>query len=210
MGFPTDRVNEMTDQINELTDCRALLFLIDDFIDELSNMISEFIKEQLQILSDDLPLLSLPGPNPVAIVKWLKKLVIGRILPRLRAYIKLLKQIAEFVGALQRLQSAIQSIPDKIERCAGQLEQSVLQSLNDKVQSAIDSVTAPIDNALAEINLVQDQFENILENPLNERIVTDSLDTFLATVDKAEAAIVQQSNDFLDEPLPVEPEANTA
>jgi len=46
---------------------------------------------------------------------------------------------------------------------------------------------------------------------LNERIVTDSLDTFLETVDKAEEAINKQSDDFLNEPLPEpEPEANTA
>lgn len=208
MGFPTDRVNEMADQLEEITDCRALLFLIDEFVDELSQMIEEFIKEQLQILKDELPLLDLPT-SITQIISWLKKLVIGRILPRLRAYIKLLKQIAEFVGALQRLQSVIQSIPDKIERCAGEVEQSLIQSLEQKVQGTIDSVTAPIDDALAEIDLVQDQFENILENPLNERIVTDSLDTFLETVDKAEEAINKQSDDFLNEPLP-EPEANTA
>jgi len=210
MGFPTDRVNEMADQLEEITDCRALLFLIDEFVDELSQMIEEFIKEQLQILKDELPLLDLPT-SITQIISWLKKLVIGRILPRLRAYIKLLKQIAEFVGALQRLQSVIQSIPDKIERCAGEVEQSLIQSLEQKVQGTIDSVTAPIDDALAEIDLVQDQFENILENPLNERIVTDSLDTFLETVDKAEEAINKQSDDFLNEPLPEpEPEANTA
>jgi len=210
MGFPTDRVNEMADQLEEITDCRALLFLIDEFVDEISKMIEEFIKEQLAILKDELPLLDLPT-SITQIISWIKKLVIGRILPRLRAYIKLLKQIAEFVGALQRLQSVIQSIPDKIERCAGEVEQSLIQSLEQKVQGTLDSVTAPIDDALAEIDLVQDQFENILENPLNERIVTDSLDTFLETVDKAEEAINKQSDDFLNEPLPEpEPEANTA
>lgn len=203
MGFPTDRVNEMTEQLEQITDCRALLFLIDDFIDELSKMIEEFIKEQLQILKEDLPLLDIPT-SIGQIIGWIKKLVIGRILPRLRAYIKLLKQIVEFVGALQRLLSVIQSIPEKIERCAGQVEQSILQSLESKVQGAIDSVTAPIDAALSEINLVQNQLENILGNPLNERIVTDSLDTFLATVDKAEAAITKQTDDFVNEPLPEE------
>jgi len=209
MGFPTDRVNEMADQLEEITDCRALLFLIDEFIDEITQMIEEFIKEQLQILKEELPLLDIPT-SITEIIDWIKKVVIGRILPRLRAYIKLLKQIAEFVGALQRLQGVVRSIPDKIERCAGEVEQSLIQSLEQKVQGTIDSVTAPIDDALAEIDFVQDQFENILENPLNERIVTDSLDTFLDTVDKAEEAISKQSDNFLNEPLPPEPEANTA
>lgn len=209
MAFPTDRVNEMTEQLEQITDCEALLYLIDEFIDEISKMLEEFIKEQIKILKEELPLLDIPT-SIGQIISWIKKLVVGRILPRLRAFIKLVKSIAEFAFALQRLLNVIQSIPDKIERCAVEVREDLVTSLEFKVQTAINSITAPIDDALAEIESVQDQLENILENPLDERIVTDSLDGFLASVDKAEEAINKQTEDFLNEPLPPEPEANTA
>lgn len=209
MGFPTDRVNRMADQLEELTDCEALLQLIDEFIDEFTKMLEDFIKEQIDILKDELPLLDIPT-SIGQIISWIKKLVVGRILPRLRAFIKLIKQIAEFTFALQRLLQVIQSIPEKVERCAGTVQQDLVNQLEFKVQTTIASITKPIDDALAEIESVQDQLENILENPLDERIVTDSLDGFLASVDKAEEAINKQTEDFLNEPLPPEPEANTA
>lgn len=209
MGFPTDRVNEMAEQLEEITDCEALLYLIDKFIEEFTKMIEEFIKEQIAILKEELPLLDIPT-SIGQIIGWIKKLVVGRILPRLRAYIKLIKNIAEFAFALQRLLQIIQSLPEKIERCAGEVKQDLITSLEFKVQTALNSITAPIDDALAEIDSVQDQLENILENPLNERIVTDSLDGFLSSVDAAEEAITGQTEEFLNEPLPPDPEANTA
>lgn len=209
MGFPTERVNRMAEQLEEMTDCEAILQLIDEFIDEFTKMLEDFIKEQLDILKDELPLLDIPT-SIGQILGWIKKLVVGRILPRLRAYIKLIKRIAEFVFALQRLLQVIESIPEKIDRCANIAEQNAILGLQDKIRDTINSVTDPIDQALAEIDTVQNQLENILENPLNERIVTSSLDSFLASVDKAEAAINSQTEQFLNEPLPPEPEANTA
>jgi len=208
MAFPTDRVNRMADQLEEITDCEALLLLIDEFIDEFTKMIDDFIQEQLEILKEELPLLDVPT-SITQIISWIKKFVLGRILPRLRAYIKLIKKIAEFTFALQRLLEVVQSIPEKVERCAGEVEQDLVTSLERRVQGAITSVTAPIDDTLAEVEGLQNQLENILENPLEERIVTDSLDGFLASVDSAEQAIQGQLDTAINEPLP-EPEANTA
>lgn len=209
MSFPTDRVNNMAEQLESITDCEALLFLIDEFIDEQIKMVNDWIQEQLEILKEELPLLDIPT-SITAIIGWIKKLVVGRILPRLKAFIKLVKRTAEFLFSLQRLFEVIQSIPEKIQQCVVEVKEDLITQLEFRVTTAINSVTAPINNALAEIDSVQDQLENILENPLEERIVTDSLDGFLASVDKAEAAIDKQTQDFLDEPLPVEPEANTA
>lgn len=209
MGFPTDRVNNMANQLESGTDCEALLFLIDEFVDEQIKMLNDFIQGQIEILKEELPLLDIPTSIP-AVIKFIRKLVLGKILPRLRAFIKLVKQTAEFLFSLQRLFEVIQSIPEKIQRCVIEVKEDLITQLQFRVTTAINSVTAPIDSALAELNSIQDQLENILENPLDERIVTDSLDGFLASVDAAEEAIDQQTRNFLDEPLPIEPEANTA
>lgn len=209
MGFPTDRVNNMADQLESITDCEALLFLIDEFIDEQIKMINDWIQEQVEILKEELPLLDIPT-SITAVIKFIRKLVLGTILPRLRAFIKLVKQTAEFLFSLQRLFEVIQSIPEKIQQCVIEVKEDLITQLEFRITTAINSVTAPIDSALAELDSIQDQLENILENPLDERIVTDSLEGFLASVDKAEAAIDKQTQEFLDEPLPVEPEANTA
>lgn len=209
MGFPTDRVNNMADQLESVTDCEALLFLIDEFVDEQIKMLNDFIQEQIEILKQELPLLDIPTSIP-AVIKFIRKLVLDTILPRLRAFIKLVKQTAEFLFSLQRLFEVIQSIPEKIQRCVIEVKENLINRLEFTITTAINSVTAPIDSALAELESIQDQLENILENPLDARIVTDSLDGFLASVDAAEEAIDQQTRNFLDEPLPIEPEANTA
>lgn len=202
-----ERVNRMADQLENITDCDILLELIDEFVDEIFDILNDTIQEQLQILKEELPLLDIPT-SITEIIGWIKRLVLGTILPRLRAFIKLVKKIAETAAALNRLLQVIQSIPDKVERCLDAAQTELVTSIEIKVQGAIDSVTAPIDDALQEIETVQNGIENILENPLNERIATDSLDSFLATVDSAEKAIGEQANDFVDEPL--DPEANTA
>jgi Mg2+ and Co2+ transporter CorA len=191
----------MAEQLEEMTDCEALLQLIDEFIDEFTKMIEDFIQEQLEILKEELPLLDIPT-SITQIIGWIKKLVLGRILPRLEAYIKLIKKIAEFTFALQRLLSVIQSLPDKLERCAAEVQQDLVTSLETRVQNAITSVSAPIDDTLAEVDGLQNQLENILENPLNERIVTDSLDGFLASVDSAQESIKGQADEEINKPLP--------
>lgn len=195
------RVDRMTQQLEDITDCDILLEVIDEFVDEVFGILTDTIQEQLQILKDELPLLDLPT-SITQIIGYIKKLVLGRIFPRLKAFIKLLKKIAETAAALNRLLQAIQSIPDKIDNCLEAAQADLISSIEGKVQGAIDAVTAPVDDALNEINQVQNAIENIIENPLNERIVTDSLDTFLATVDAAEAAIGGQVETALNDPLP--------
>lgn len=203
------RANRMADQLENITDCDILLELIDEFVDEIFDILNDSIQEQLQILKQELPLLDIPT-SITEIIGWIKRLVLGQIFPRLRAFIKLVKKIAETAAALNRLLQVIQSIPDKVERCLDAAQIELVTNIEIKVQGAIDSVTAPVDDALNEIDLIQDGIENIIENPLNERIVTDSLDTFLETVDNAERAIGEQTDEFVSEPLPTDPEANTA
>lgn len=203
------RANRMADQLENITDCNILLELIDEFVDEIFDILKDSIQEQLKILKEELPLLDIPT-SITEIIGWIKRLVLGTIFPRLRAFIKLLKKIAETAAALNRLLQVIQKIPDKVQRCLTAGQTNLITRIEIKVKAAIDSITAPVDDALNEINLIQNAIENIIENPLNERIVTDSLDTFLATVDAAERAIGEQTDEFVSEPLPTDPEANTA
>lgn len=203
------RANRMADQLENITDCNILLELIDEFVDEIFDILKDSIQEQLKILKEELPLLDIPT-SITEIIGWIKRLVLGQIFPRLRAFIKLLKKIAETAAALNRLLQVIQKIPDKVQRCLTAGQTNLITRIEIKVKAAIDSITAPVDDALNEINLIQNAIENIIENPLNERIVTDSLDTFLATVDAAEKAIGVQTGEFASAPLPTDPEANTA
>lgn len=200
----TQHIDNLTRQIESVTDCSALIQIFEQHLDSVSDLVESKIETQVEILKSYLPLLKLPGINPAAIVKWLKKLVTGTIMPQLRAYINLAIQIVRLTTALSRLVSAIESADDKLKKC---LNETLIDTVKFKLQTQISSLKKPLDDALAQIDSIQTQIETLIENPLNERIVTDTLEGFLDSAERAfpgiEAQVIAFGEEEDDSPEPL-------
>ena len=83
-----EALDRMALQAEYITDCRTLTLFIENHLNGLEDLIGSILKRQLDIIKDFLPILSLPSPDPVSIVKWLGKLVLGSAWPQLQAMIK--------------------------------------------------------------------------------------------------------------------------
>lgn len=189
------QIDALTRQINNATDCAALSLIFENYLNTLEDIIRAKIQTQGDILEKILPLLKLPKPTPRQILKWIKKFVGGTIMPQLEAQINLIIQLVSFINSLRDLSNAITGAQDRLERC---IEFGIMGQLRYRIEVQINNLTQPIDDALTRIELAQLQLEVLLENPLNQRIVTDTLENFLTSAQSAFPAIEQQVNDFAE------------
>lgn len=202
----TQHIDNLTKQIENVTDCSALTQIFEQHLDSVTNLVESKIETQLEILKSYLPLLKLPGINPAAIVKWLKKLVTGTIMPQLRAYINLIIQIAQLQQSIQRLIRAIEQADDKIKRC---VEQSIIEGTKFKLQQKINELKDPLDDALRTVNSLETQIKAVIESPTDPFIVTTNLEGFLATAEEGFAKLGLEVDEFNDEEIEESPEPFT-
>lgn len=195
LATATNNITELAKQINNTTDCSALTIIFEQHLESVTDLIEAKIESQLEILKNYLPLLSLPGPNPAAIVKWLKKLLTGSILPQLKAYINLVIQIAQLQSSLQELITAIENADDRLKRC---LEQSIIEGSKFKLQQKINELTGPIEDGLQTVASLETQIKNVIESPTDPFIVTTNLEGFLATAEEGFAKLGLEVEEFND------------
>ena len=122
----TYQIKELTNQLQYTADCEALQQVINQAIQGLTAMIAGIGATQLDQLTKLLPLLNLPGANPFAILKWIKKLVFGMITPQLEAYILYTMQLIELAGALADLIQVVGVLSDQIGQCSVSLDPTVV------------------------------------------------------------------------------------
>ena len=80
-------IDDMVNQISSTIDCQALELLVQEHIAAIEKIIADKIEDQLSIAKNAFPLLSLPSPDPVSIVKWLGKLILGDAFLKIQSYI---------------------------------------------------------------------------------------------------------------------------
>lgn len=202
----TQHIDNLTKQIENATDCRALTQIFEQHLDSVKDLIESKIETQLEILKSYLPLLSLPGINPAAIVKWLKKLVTGTIMPQLRAYINLLIQIAQLQQSIQNLIRAIERADDKIKLC---VKVEVFDAFKLRLANIENQIRLPINDALDTVNLLEKQIKNVIESPTDPFIVTTSLEGFLRTAEEGFAKLGLEVEEFAGEEIEAGPEPFT-
>ena len=176
----TDTVQSFADQINNTTDCAALTLVFERHLESITDLVEEKLQTQLDIIKNHFPLLDVPT-SITDVIEYIKKQVLGTAYQQLKAFLKNLKQIAELQKALIDLIQAIEQAGPRLKEC---LEDSIIEGIKFDIQTRIDALTAPIDEALATVDTLQTQINNIIDNPLDPYIVTDSIDTFLATADE--------------------------
>lgn len=203
----TQHIDNLTKQIENATDCQALTQIFEQHLDSVTNLVEAKIETQLELLKSYIPLLDLPSINPVAIVKWLAKLVTGTIYPQLKAYVNLLIQIAELQQSVQQLISAIDKADDKLKRC---LDDAIIGGAKFKLQQKINGLTQPIDDALRTVGTLETQIKNVIESPTDPFIVTNNLEGFLATADEGLAKLGGEIETFGNQAIDPGPEPLTA
>lgn len=87
-------------------------------------------------LESYLPLLTIPSVDPAAIVKFLKKLVLGTIEPYIESFESAMKKVEEVAADIAEITSAIESKISEIEGCASSISLSDLLPTSDQLSAA--------------------------------------------------------------------------
>ena len=132
----TQHINDLATKIRNTTNCETLGLIVDQYIHSIVDLVAAKAQEEINIISNYLPILDLPGANPFAIVKWIAKLVTGTAYPQLMAMIKMTMQLIQLANALENLASALADAVENIEYCAVNLPKHSLNTLKQDLKFA--------------------------------------------------------------------------
>lgn len=114
LDIAIERITELTVQMRSFNNYDGLRGLVIQHFEDLRQDIDEKLKEKAKILETFAPLLKLPL-SPFAVVKFMKKLVLGDKLPQIQAAIKMALQIIKLLDALNQLQQEVRNSVRKLE-----------------------------------------------------------------------------------------------
>ena len=183
LDINTKHINELADQIRYNTDCEVIKLVIEEHLGSIQDLFKDIQEEQKELLAKILPILQLPGPNPVEIIKWISKFVTGLVTPQLQAHIKYTKKLIKLAAAMLNVIDAIKEASKSLPECAIEIKNETLDQIKGEVNNLVNS-------ALQEIAASQEGLLAIIDagNTI-DKIDTSSPEAFIASVDKAEAAI---------------------
>lgn len=190
----TKHINELADQIRYNTDCEVIRLVIEEHLDGLKDLLADIKEEQKKLLADLLPLLQIPGPNPIEIVKWISKFTTGLITPQLLAHIKYTKKLIQLVGAILNVVSAIEVASQTLPQCAIDIKNDALDQIRIEVNGLVSNALQEIAGSQLAILAIVDAGNTIT------RIDTSSATAFLATVDRAAQEITTAVDTFRKQP----------
>ena len=180
MSINPEQINEMADQIRGATDCEAIKLVVDEQIDALRKRISSALNLKSDISKQYLPLVSPPGPNPLKIVKWIKKQIAGIHVAQLKSYIETAKDIIEMARAVSNLADAIQSVEPKLKQCALEIAEDTQQALIGVVQDEVNNI---LNQTLADIEGTKISLGDVLESAvIIAAIDTSSVEGFTNSI----------------------------
>lgn len=178
MAVNTEHVNRLADQIRNTSDCDAIRVVVDEHIKSLRGLITSTVRTQADQAAKLLPILSLPGPNPIKIVKWVKKLVVGQIVPQLSAYVGYAQDLIKLAAAVANLADAISDVGPRLQECAIQAKEDAVEAATNAIS---DEISLALDDTLTQINDVQNIVTDILQVANTNIIDTSSVDAFIST-----------------------------
>lgn len=190
------RVRALIQDINNATDCEAIKLKLKLTGDELDELLDDLKEEAKDIAKKFLPRISLPAPTPTSILGWVKKNVLGDVMPQINAYIKMLQTASELVGAISELAQTAQNILPKLEECA-------LAIVNEQLANAGIPITAQ-DLLSGNFSSVQNFAESIilaeldkLTTEISDEISKALCNTGLAADLVAITDAIQATRDFI-------------
>lgn len=178
------RTDEIIKQIKNTADPESLKEIIGEHTKSISKLASSVSETQKEILSNIIPILSLPSPTPPSIVSWLGKLTTGIAMPQMKAQIKLTKQLAELSSAIADVTAAVADAKAQLSDVIGPLKE-----VADEVQGAIDS-------ALETVNATQGLLNELTGETLSS-FDTSSIGNFLQTADQQVQQLQEKATQFI-------------
>lgn len=194
------RAEALANQIRNTTDCSVLAELIDQHLQEIKDVISDLIKEQLELLKNYLPIINLPFPDPASIVKWLAKLVTGTTYPQLQAYITMAREAIALARAITTVLAAVNDAQRNLQFCALEGFAGVTSNVNSllSIQSQANSL---ITSTLAKVDNTQELMAEAMKiggvSQLTTKFDISSPEAFLSTVDNVSAQISTDVKNFV-------------
>jgi hypothetical protein len=183
LDINTKHINELADQIRYNTDCEVIKLVIEEHLGSIQDLFKDVQAEQKELLAKILPILELPGPNPVAIVKWISKFVTGLVTPQLQAHIKYTKKLIKLAGAILNVIAAIEEASKSLPQCAIEIKDETLNQIKNEVNGLVTAALQEIEGSQVGLLAIIDAGNTI------DKIDTSSPDAFIATVDQAATAI---------------------
>lgn len=206
-GLNTEHISNLSKQISKNTDPEVIKIHLKSCTSLVADIKSQLNKEMGKISADILPLLSLPGPNPFAIVKYLKKIALSSALPQLKAYTKLAKQLSDASRSLSTITSAIQEAQGAINAA-----QDISNDIRGELNGLIGDVSGPLNDLSRDLQgsfgaLVSDVTNVVGQISSFTGIPTPSLDatnpdTFFDTLSTATTDINTESERILQTEQP--------
>ena len=185
-------IDDMVNQISSTIDCQALELLVQEHIAAIEKIIADKIKDQLSIANNAFPLLSLPSPDPVSIVKWLGKLILGDAFLQLQSYITQAQEIIVLSRDVMKLADAISHVDETLKACLITIQAETLSTLQATVEAQIQPILNTVSETQALIGV-------ITGNTLVQ-IDTSSADAFLTSTDNNLALIKDGISSYISTP----------
>ena len=183
LDINTKHINELADQIRYNTDCEVIKLVIEEHLGSIQDLFKDIQEEQKELLAKILPILQLPGPNPVEIIKWISKFVTGLVTPQLQAHIKYTKKLIKLAGAILNVIAAIEEASKSLPQCAIEIKDETLTQIKNEVNNLVTAALQEIEGSQVGLLAIIDAGNTI------GKIDTSSPDAFIATVDQAATAI---------------------
>ena len=185
-------IDDMVNQISSTIDCQALELLVQEHIAAIEKIIADKIEDQLSIANNAFPLLSLPSPDPVSIVKWLGKLILGDAFLQLQSYITQAQEIIVLSRDIMKLADAISHVDETLKACLITIQAETLSTLQATVEAQIQPILNTVSETQALIGV-------ITGNTLVQ-IDTSSADAFLTSTDNNLALIKDGISSYISTP----------
>jgi hypothetical protein len=179
----TDTLLIILQEINLVTDCESLKARLRPVIKTITDSIDGVIEEMEQ-QSGLIAIVKVPK-TPWGVVKWVKKAMLGTVLPQLKAFIKLAKKIIKLIKVLEQLIKVIKGLDEKLEKCAVEFAQesidSVIGAIEKEINEGIDKALGPM---FCKIQKLQKDIDDTLGFPTTA-IDFSSTENFVNSLDAA-------------------------
>ena len=187
------QIDNMVIQITSTVDCNALELLVSEYVASIQQIIEDKIADQISIAEKAFPLLKLPSPDPVSIVKWLGKLIAGDAALQLQSYVTQAVEIIQLSKNVVKLINAVSSVEETLKACLITLEAETLGTIEATVTAQIRPILDKVNETQNLINtLTTISLDGLLLDTSNPESFLNSVDTKLAILQSAISSITPE------------------
>lgn len=113
-------INSVTDFINGINNtlsCEKLKAELNIAEDALKQQLDGFKRKVKKIVDEIIPQGTIPLPLPSSIIKWVKRKILGDVIPFIKAMIQIMKAIIALLKAIQALIQLLETLIPRLEAC---------------------------------------------------------------------------------------------